>query len=105
MRAKRALFDWVSEGMVRKNVGNMSRSESVGEDEPYEICRCTGICACVRKCVYGECEVVCLSVYVCTCVVCAHCVWRVHIVFECVCMSVHVWYIHVHMCTVYASYM
>ena len=44
MRAKRALFDWVSEGMVRKNVGNMSRSESVGEDEPYEICMCTGIC-------------------------------------------------------------
>lgn len=51
MRAKRALFDWVSEGMVRKNLGNMSRSESVGEDEPYEICRCSmGICVYVYMC-------------------------------------------------------
>ena len=69
MRAKRALFDWVSEGMVRKNLGNMSRSESVGEDEPYEICsvfECVSVCIHVGVHVHGECvcecEVVCLSV-------------------------------------------
>ena len=62
MRAKRALFDWVSEGMVRKNLGNMSRSESVGEDEPYEICRCMCMKVCVYMLVYMCMESVCASV-------------------------------------------
>ena len=33
---------------------------------------------CIGVCVHGECEVVCLSVQVCMCVVCVH-VWYIHV--------------------------